>query len=116
MARQTNGATSAVRAGELDRRGTLQSPTTSDDGEGGQAVTWTDEGDVWLALDPLSQTEALRAGALMGSASHRARLRYRDDVVATWRLVIGTRTFDITGVREIGRQGGTELDLVEVVA
>ncbi len=116
MARTTNGATAAVRAGELDRRGTLYSPTTTDDGEGGQSVTWTDEGETWLALDPISQTETLRAGALMGQASHRARLRYRSDVVSTWRIVVGAKTFDVTGVREIGRQGGTELDLVEVVA
>lgn len=98
----------------LDRRMALQSVTTVADALGGRTSTWATTTSVWASLDPLGGREAIQAQALQSTLSHRVRIRYRTDVTPQQRLVYGARTFEILTVREIGRQEGLELDVVEV--
>ncbi len=54
----------AIRAGQMSRRITLQQQTTSVDSYGQQASTWTDVATVWAAIEPSVGRELMAAQAV----------------------------------------------------
>ncbi|NBS77711.1 MAG: head-tail adaptor protein, partial [Betaproteobacteria bacterium] len=48
---------SSLRAGQMNRRITLQRPSTAQDTYGGPVRTWTDLGTFWAEIQPLSGRE-----------------------------------------------------------
>ncbi|WP_193141641.1 MULTISPECIES: head-tail adaptor protein [unclassified Meridianimarinicoccus] len=83
----------------------LERPVALADGAGGASVSWSQEGLLWGALEPLSGREAGHDGAAVSRVRYRitlrgapvgapSRPRVRD------RLRAGVRCFEITAVRE----------------
>jgi SPP1 family predicted phage head-tail adaptor len=107
-----------MRAGERDKRVTIRSATTTDDGRGGHPVTYTDVSPKWwVSIDSQASREFLQAGALQNAETHTVRGLYRSDVRIKDRLywelrglimeVVSRRELT-TPVREL------ELECVEV--
>lgn len=68
------------RTGELTERVTFRRETLTDDGMGGQIVTWTAVATVWAKARALSGGEAERYDQLNATAMVRFVVRYRDDL------------------------------------
>ena len=111
-----------MRAGTLRHRVTLQKPTVVDDGQGGKTTTWTtgQVTDVPAAIEPLMGREAIEASKVQGTMSHRITIRYSSAVsglTPTWRVVFGSRTFEIHAVKQIDeRRREVQLECSEVQA
>lgn len=71
----------SYRTGELTERVTFRRETLTDDGMGGQTVTWTAVApNVWAKARALSGGEAERFDKLNATAMVRFIIRYRDDL------------------------------------
>lgn len=71
----------------------------------GQATTgFTDIGSDFAQLTGLSQGEAVAAGRLSGTATHRMTLRFRADVSGGWKVTVDARSFRVLTARD--RDGG----------
>jgi SPP1 family predicted phage head-tail adaptor len=95
----------APRAGSLNRRVTIQSRSTGQDGAGQQLTSWSDVATVWASIEPLSGRELERAQALHSEITHQVVIRY--DVaysnpaqMAARRLNFGGRIFNIHAALE----------------
>ena len=94
-------------------------PTTTDDGEGGQSVTWRNGAGIWADVRPVSAREQAIAGAVQSIASHRVFTHYDSRITVERRLARvapeGTE-LQIVGVRDPdGKQRDLEIDCAEVV-
>ena len=72
---------------------------------------------VWASVEPLSGREALIAAQLHASTTHKIVIRYQSALsalTASWRILWGTRAFDITERRNLDERNRTlELICVE---
>jgi SPP1 family predicted phage head-tail adaptor len=99
-------------AGALDRLVTLQRATMANDSFNTPVPTWGDLATVWAAAVPVSDRERLAASEVSASITHRFTIRWTSgvsDLSPTDRLTFDGRTFDIFGVKEIGRREGLEI-------
>ena len=98
-----------MRAGELDRRITLQRQGAAvDDGYTSKAGVFAELATVWAKLMPLSGAERAAAGELNASAKVTFMVRRQpalDSLNAKDRLLYNGRVHDILFVRELGREG-----------
>lgn len=91
-----------LRAGTLRHSVQLQQlGTRVDDGYAGGSIPFTDVATVWAAIEPLEGFEKLEAGQFDASLSHRIRIRYYPGVRPNWRVVYGTRVFDIKSIADL---------------
>lgn len=82
-------------AGQLRRRVTLQKPVEVQDGFGQPVVTWQNVDTVWASAEPLTGRELFAAQAVHAKLTMRFILRYRDDILSTWRVVYAGRAYDL---------------------
>jgi SPP1 family predicted phage head-tail adaptor len=91
---------SSLRAGQMNRRITLQRPSTAQDTYGGPVRTWTDLGTFWAEIQPLSGRELESAQRMASEISHQIVVRYQaifadTRQVAGYRAVYRSRIFNI---------------------
>ena len=86
-----------VSAGRMRHRGVLEAATLAADGSGGHIAAWQPVADVWVAIEPVSAAERVRADRLQHGISHRLAMRYRAGVTAGQRIRARGRTFRIHG-------------------
>lgn len=104
-----------MRAGYLDRRATLQhrvltrSATTGD-----EVVTYTDYATVWAGKKDIRGREFWASQQVNSDITTMWQIRHRTDVVATDRIVVEGLSYDISGIAEIGRRDGLELQATAV--
>lgn len=82
-------------AGALRRRVTLQRPVEAQDGTGQPVVTWTAVDTVWANVRPLQGRELFTAQAVHAKLTTEVTIRYRSDVLSTWRVVVGSQTYEL---------------------
>ena len=101
-----------MRAGRLDRRITIQGKTLTHDEFGEEVETWGDLMTVWAQLQSDRGDERFAHQQLLGTAASTFVIRRRPDLVLTveHRINYNGRTWDITDVRELGRNQGLEID------
>jgi len=87
-----------MRIGPLNKRIILQSMTKTADGMGGFSVTWKNEITIWAAIWPVSATEQVQAMQTVMTITHRIRIRYVDDIKASWRIKFGEKFFNIISI------------------
>ena len=86
----------------LTERATLLARVLTPDGYGGFSESWSAFATVWIALTPLSASDALNAAHLESRVRHRIVLRRRGDLAAGQRIAIGPRIFRVHGVVDEG--------------
>ena len=89
-----------LRAGQLNRRITLQSPVTTLDAYGVPTPGWTDMMTVWAAIEPLSGRELVSAQRIASEISHQLTVRFSSlltdtRIVAGYRALYKGRIFNI---------------------
>lgn len=85
-----------MRAGELNRRITIQhitGTTTNDYGE--KISTWGDLATVWASVITTGGREFFAAQRLNEETTAVFRIRYRSDIDPTMRIKYGNRIFEI---------------------
>ena len=87
-----------MQAGRLNRRCTLRQPGTATDELGQPIEGWTDFAQVWGNVRHLRGVEAIKAGAVTSTVSASIRIRYRGDITAGMRVLIGLAVYQIEAV------------------
>lgn len=98
-------------AGKLDRRITIRRKTVTN-GPLGATETWATLGTIWAARKDVSDGEKAAAGTVMSTVAARFTVRSTDmtrglrpaDTITEGRL-----TFDIVGIKELGRRDYLEI-------
>lgn len=101
-------------SGQFDRRVTLLSPTSTVSPTGQRVASWTTVGDVWASRMTESQTEPDRDGEFSARTVSEVWVRWRVGLTAGWRVIYHGETYEVTGVREVGRREALALALVRV--
>lgn len=100
----------AVHAGKLDERVTLRAPSVDRDQFGEATLEFDDVATVWAQVDGLTSREVLQAMQANVVATHRVRIRFREDVTPHWRLLWRGRTLEISSL--VDRQKRTMLEML----
>jgi SPP1 family predicted phage head-tail adaptor len=93
--------------GEMDRLIDLQRATESTNAANEVVKTFATLVSVWASAIPTSDSERARAGEVMSQIDMRFRIWYSSTVAnldTRDRIVFDSRTYDIVGVKEIGRK------------
>ncbi|NQW09556.1 MAG: phage head closure protein [Alphaproteobacteria bacterium] len=98
-----------MRAGDLDRRITLQGVEYIFDDYGGYGEVWTDVGTFWAEVKQESGREFFAYGGINSERKVIFRLRWVDGITVVHRVIYDEREHNIHEVRELGRQEGLEL-------
>ncbi len=93
-----------LRAGQLDRRITLQRPVPTRDSYGAELVAWQDLATVWAKVEPMGGDEGFRADQPTARQVTRFTIRYRAGVAPAMRVLYGGETYDIDDVSEPERR------------
>lgn len=91
---------SSLRAGQLNRRITLQRQSTVQDSFGGPVRTWLNVATVWADIQPLTGRELESAQRMASEISHQITVRYQVSltdtrVVSGYRALYKARSFNI---------------------
>lgn len=99
-----------MRAGNLDRRITIERPTVSRGETGGHEETWAVLDTLWANVRDLSGRETFSAQAAGSRVSKVVTLRWRSDITADMRVRFadGT-TARIAWLRELSRAEWLEI-------
>jgi len=101
-----------MRAGELDRRITLERVTTTWDEFNAPVEKWSTIATVWASKKDVRDGERMRADAVSSEISTRFRIRYSaavEDLTPKDRVTYSGRVYDIFSVKEIGSREGIEI-------
>lgn len=92
-----------IRAGNLDRRITIQVASEMNDSFGEPIKTWTTFATVWAAFEAVSGNEAFTVEQRRSRASVMFRTRYRAGVIPKMRVLSRGETYEIDDVSEPDR-------------
>lgn len=99
-----------MEAGKLDRRITIERSFATTDAVGGEAPSWLPLRTVWAEVRQISDGERWRAAEVSAFATTRFIVRWADDKVEeTDRIIYNGGTYDIVGIKELGRRVGQEI-------
>lgn len=101
-----------MQAGKLDRRLTLERATVTYDSFNSPVYTWATLATVWGEKKEISDGERLSAQEKGADITTRFQIRYSTtvaDLNPKDRLTYDSRTYDIVGVKELGRRDGLEI-------
>lgn len=87
-----------MNIGKLNRKVTLQSPGTTQDAYGDSIAGWVTLATVWAHVRYLNGIESIKADATAAIAKASIRIRFRTDVTADMRVMLGATVFQITAV------------------
>lgn len=82
-----------IPAGQLDKRITLQSPTISYDSYNEPITTYNDIATVWARIRYKKGREIFQGRQTIAEMPVEIAIRYRADVISTWRIKYGNRYF-----------------------
>ena len=104
-----------IDIGKYTERVTILSPTESRSLSGESVMSWgTTVATVWAQVERLSSRDILQAQQANVIATHRVRIRYRDDVTHLHRIVWRGRTMELSSVTERGNRTYLEMLTREV--
>lgn len=101
-----------MRAGQLDRRITIESQSVAANSFGEEIPTWGTLVTVWAQALPLRDVETYQSDQFDAQRWVKFRIRWRSDVTITEKCRLlhdDGQYYNITGVSELGRREGLEL-------
>jgi SPP1 family predicted phage head-tail adaptor len=99
-----------VRAGNLDRRITIQRFTViGDDGFGNEIRDWADLATVWAQVTQASGREFFAQAAIQADTKVVFKIRYLPGLTVTDRILYNGVLHDLHEVKELGRREGQEI-------
>lgn len=96
-----------MRAGSLNQRCVVQKPTRTTDLLGAATLAWSRAAETWCSIWPMSGTEGRRDEGVQATVSHEIRMRKRSvpAMAADWRILVGSRVFDVVSVLNVEERG-----------
>lgn len=91
----------SVRAGELNRRVSVQQRSSTPGNFGAASETWQEVFPAWARILPLGGRELLFAKQIASESSHQVTIRYRASVTPRMRIVYQGRVFEIESVNDV---------------
>lgn len=91
-----------IDIGRYSDRVTIQTPREVRGRSGQTTLEWSASATVWAEVNGLSSRDIMQAQQANVVASHRIRIRKRDDVSHTHRVIWKSRTMEIASVTERG--------------
>lgn len=104
-----------MRAGTLRHRVEIQSPTNTTEADGTFSSSWTTETTRWASVDPVSGDELSRSNQKVGELTHQVTMRHVDTLPSSYRLLWGSRVFNIVTSRNLNERDRTTLLLCREV-
>ena len=98
-----------MSAGPLDRRATIEAPTTTRDAYGATVPGWTPIATVWAGVRALVPREIRLDAAQVSMLAHQVTIYYRSDVTPDCRITVDGKTLLVRGATEIGRRQKLQL-------
>lgn len=96
-------------AGKLDRRVTIERKTETRSATGAVIETWATWRTVFMGKRDITGTERLRADQELAAETTIWDSHYIDGLRTDDRLNAEGKTYDIVGIREVGRRAGHEI-------
>lgn len=91
-----------MRIGPLNRQVSLQQKQEAPTGTGGSTIGWVEIATVWANVRMLSGMETAKSDFPVSVAKASIRIRWREDIDPTWRVVYVSNgkmlTFDVKAV------------------
>ncbi len=87
-----------MRSGQLNRRLTLQHRTSSRDTAGQPIPSWSTVATIWADVRVQNGVQTLKADAEISVLRASIRIRYRTDINAGMRALLGSTVYDIEAV------------------
>lgn len=95
-----------LAAGDLRHRISIQSRgTPTPDGEGGFTDVWESVDTVWSKVRPMRAKQVNEYRSINVHATHLIEVRGEVDVQESYRLVFGSRTFEVLTVEDEKEEG-----------
>jgi SPP1 family predicted phage head-tail adaptor len=101
-----------MESGKLDRRIVIERAALTANAFGEGVPTWAPLAEVWAHKQDVSDKERQQSAEVSAEITTRFRIRWSPDVATLNpkdRIVFDGRTFEIWGVKEIGRREGLEI-------
>lgn len=102
-----------MKAGNLDRRITIEQPSTSRNGFGENEPTWSTLATVWAEVYPVKGSEEFAGQQVYAENTLGFRIRYRTDVTREMRVDYNGEKYDI---RSVNQPRGTRHEVLEIAA
>jgi SPP1 family predicted phage head-tail adaptor len=99
----------ALDIGRMRERVTVQQATERRNSLGETTLEWATFAERWASVEGVTAREALGAGQLEVSITHRVRLRYIDGLTQQMRLLWRGRTLEIVSLLEHNNRSEHEL-------
>lgn len=87
-------------AGKLNRKVTIQTPSTTQDDYGQPTQLWTDVLTTWAAIRAATSKEVYAASSFVSQVSHIVTIRWRPGIQAKQRIIYRDRIFEIQALSD----------------
>ena len=84
-----------INIGKLDELIELKQPAEAEDGMGGRPATYTPVDTVWAEFLKPRLATMQETGSVISEMVREIRIRNRTDVRKGWRVIHGSKTFDV---------------------
>ena len=102
-----------MRAGQFDRKITIQQRTVTRDAEGGEVEAWSDFLSTWAGTSDYSRkkgNEYFASGKETGLMITQFTIRWHAGITLQMRILHDSLIYDISGITEITRRKGLVID------
>jgi len=89
-----------MNPGELRERVVIQSPSEAVNSLGETVLSWGTFAERWASVEGVSAREALAAGQMDVTISHKVKMRYLDGLTQKMRILWRGRTLEIVSLLE----------------
>lgn len=85
----------------------IQSSTDSTNsvGEPVESFSTVSNGTVWASIEPISGREYQAVQQIAAETTHKVTIRYLSGITPKYRVLYGSRVFDILAVRDVEERG-----------
>jgi SPP1 family predicted phage head-tail adaptor len=102
-----------MRSGSLDKIIDLQAPTKISDGIGGFTESYTTVySNVWASIWPIRAKDQIQSDQMIGTITHRIRMRHKRVLKSSWRIKFGNRYFAIVAPPINPNEANIKLELL----
>lgn len=98
-----------MNAGRLDRKILFMEHSTTTDTFGQEKDVFTPGAIVWAEKRDVVANEAVEADQITANVRTEFIIRWRSDVLPTWRIRYDSKDYNIRGILEIGRREGLRI-------
>ena len=95
-----------MRAGNMDRRITIEKNTTTRSDSGAEVESWSTLATVWAEVRAVGGGERFRGAHIVAEATTSFVIRHRTDVTEKMRIQFDGDDYDIHVISEIGLREG----------